>query len=411
MNKVNTGTIIAERLKVRGASSGVLSGRSFVAKDNFDVAGYSTGAGVPDWKKTHAPASASAPAVVALLDAGAELVGKACMDELAFSLDGINMHFGTPPNPNLPGCIPGGSSSGSASAVASALCDFAIGTDTAGSVRVPGAFCGIYSMRPTHGRISTEGVVPLGPSFDTVGLFARDPQLLALCGGVLLATNHASKGAGRDQNNETGEGTSDDFVVSEIKLFQNAMDLLDPSLKEPFLQALSNLSLRTDSKSLVALPAEMLPRWLALLDTIRSWEAWQYFGAWIVDSKPHMQELMRQRVLQCRDVTETDMQRARSAHAEALAFIDEWIGESVICFPTTFNWPLPCSSSDSERAFHRSKNLQLTILAGIGGLPQINIPIVLPGFPARFGLSLLAKRGADERLLALVQNEVLCHRL
>jgi amidase len=396
MNQKEIDTIIVEPLNIKGVESGALSGQRFVAKDNFDVAGYSTGAGVPDWKKTHSPASKSAPAVVALLAAGAELIGKSCMDELAFSLDGINMHFGTPPNPNLPGCIPGGSSSGSASAVASGLCDFAIGTDTAGSVRVPAAFCGIYSMRPTHGRISTEGIVPLGPSFDTVGWFARDPQLLALCGEVLFAGTKELKGSSNPD--------SDEFNSSEIRIFQNAIDLLDPSLKEPFLETLTKIAPSRKQESFVSLPVDNLPRWVALLDTIRSWEAWQYFGAWIESTQPHMQELMRQRVLNCRNVSESEMLRARAEQAQASLLIDEWIGDQVICFPTTFNWPLPVNSSDSERAFHRSKNLQLTILAGVAGLPQLNIPIVIAGSQARFGLSLLGKRGTDQQLLALARN-------
>src|SRR5579883_2989397 len=131
---------IIEILDIQTCSSGILSGKTFVAKDLFDVAGYIAGAGNPDWARTHEPAIANADAVQALLNAGAKLVGKSCTDELAFSLDGINVHFGTPINPNRPRHIPGGSSSGSASAVAANLCDFALGTDTAGSIRVPSAF-------------------------------------------------------------------------------------------------------------------------------------------------------------------------------------------------------------------------------------------------------------------------------
>ena len=122
----------------------------------------------------------------ALLDAGARIVGKTHTDEMTYSLNGENAHYGTPVNVNAPGRIPGGSSSGSAAAVAAGLVDFALGSDTGGSVRAPASFCGIYGLRPTHGRISLEGACALAASFDTVGWFARDPALLERVGRVLL---------------------------------------------------------------------------------------------------------------------------------------------------------------------------------------------------------------------------------
>src|SRR5262249_8171304 len=103
-----------------------------------------------------------------------------------YSLTGENAHYGTPINVNAPGRIPGGSSSGSAAAVAGGLVDFAVGSDTGGSVRAPASFCGIYGIRPTHGRGSLDGACPPAPSFDTCGWFARDPVLLERVGRVLL---------------------------------------------------------------------------------------------------------------------------------------------------------------------------------------------------------------------------------
>ena len=130
------------------------------------------------WLRTHEAAASTAPALQLLLDAGATLVGKTIMDELAFSLNGENIHYGTPVNPAAPDRIPGGSSSGSASATAGRSVDFALGTDTSGSVRVPASYCGLFGIRSSHGAVSTEGVVPLAPSFDTVGWFAREADLL-----------------------------------------------------------------------------------------------------------------------------------------------------------------------------------------------------------------------------------------
>jgi amidase len=167
-------------------NEGLLSGCTFVVKDFFDVAGVPTGAGSPDWLATHAVPERSASVVEALLAAGARLVGKTQTDELAWSLNGENHHYGTPTNPAAPGRIPGGSSSGSAAATAGGLVDFAIGSDTGGSVRLPASYCGILGMRPTHGRIAIDGAVPLAPSYDSVGWFARDPVLFERVGSVLL---------------------------------------------------------------------------------------------------------------------------------------------------------------------------------------------------------------------------------
>jgi amidase len=129
-----------------------------------------------------------------LLEAGATIAGKTHTEEMAFSLTGENAHYGTPLNPAAPHRVPGGSSSGSAAAVAGRLVDFAIGSDTGGSVRAPASFCGVYGIRPTHGRISLNGVCPLAPIFDTVGWFARDPALLARVGDVLLGGTPSSPG-------------------------------------------------------------------------------------------------------------------------------------------------------------------------------------------------------------------------
>src|SRR6187401_2279204 len=162
-----------------GAAQGPLAGLTFGLKDIYDIAGHKTGFGSPDWLGTHEVASRTASVATRLLGAGATMVGKTHTEEMAFSLTGKNAHYGTPLNPAAPGRIPGGSSSGSASAVAGHLVDFAIGSDTGGSVRAPASFCGIYGIRPTHGRIALDGVCPLAPMFDTCGWFARDPEMLA----------------------------------------------------------------------------------------------------------------------------------------------------------------------------------------------------------------------------------------
>src|SRR3712207_5013033 len=172
--------------EVPNAASGPLSGLTFAVKDLFDVTGYPTGGGSPHLLAMSGVKTRTSPAVQRLLDSGARFVGKTHTDELAFSLNGKNAHFGTPVNGAAPERIPGGSSSGSASAVSHGLCDFALGTDTGGSVRGPASHCGLFGLRPTHGRVSLEGCLDLAPAFDSCGFFARNADVFLRVGEVLL---------------------------------------------------------------------------------------------------------------------------------------------------------------------------------------------------------------------------------
>src|SRR5436853_1546588 len=184
---VNESNALVTTFDLPPTGSGSLDGLCFAVKDVIDVAGCKTGCGNPTWRDSHPTAVAHAVCVEQLLRAGASCVGKAICDELAFSLLGENYFDGTPLNPRAPDRVPGGSSSGSASAVACGLVDFALGTDTAGSTRIPASNCGIWGFRPSHGFISLAGVNPLAPSFDTVGILSQNADVLARVGLVLLA--------------------------------------------------------------------------------------------------------------------------------------------------------------------------------------------------------------------------------
>src|SRR5947199_2918064 len=178
--------VVGPSVRVPGAPNGPLAGLTFAAKDLFDVAGHPTGGGNPDWARQHPVPTRHAWAVQRLLDAGATLIGKTVTDEVSLGILGENPFDGTPLNPKAPDRVPGGSSSGSASAVAQGLCDVALGTDTGGSVRVPASFCGLYGIRPTHGRLDLTGMMAQAPSSDTTGWFARDAKTFARVSEVLL---------------------------------------------------------------------------------------------------------------------------------------------------------------------------------------------------------------------------------
>jgi Asp-tRNAAsn/Glu-tRNAGln amidotransferase A subunit and related amidases len=149
----------------------------FAVKDTLDVAGFATRAGSPAFAEA-SPAQQHACVVAALLEKRCRLTGKTTLHELAFGVTGINPWSGTPRNPLFPSLIPGGSSSGSAAVVASGEVDFALGTDTGGSVRMPAACCGILGLKPGFGALSRKGVLPAHSSLDCVGIFAREPAVL-----------------------------------------------------------------------------------------------------------------------------------------------------------------------------------------------------------------------------------------
>ncbi|HYM47122.1 MAG TPA: amidase, partial [Burkholderiaceae bacterium] len=277
---------------LRPTRSGALSGLTFAAKVIYDVAGQKTGFGSPDWLRTHAAASRTAPVVQQLLDAGASLVGKTQTDELTFSLNGENAHYGTPINVNAPGRIPGGSSSGSAAAVAGGLVDFALGSDTGGSVRTPASFCGIYGLRPTHGRVSLDGACPLASSFDTAGWFARDADVMERVGTILLAER------------------PDHATPTRLLFAEDAFELAGPAATAALQPAVARVSESLGKPQRVCVSAEGLMDWLEVFRTLQGFEVWAEHGAWVRDEKPELGPGIRQRVQWASTITAADAQAA-----------------------------------------------------------------------------------------------------
>src|SRR5208283_6174532 len=213
-----------ETVVIEPKSSGILTGLRFAVKDLIDIGSYKTSCGNPTWRDTHPKAATNAVCVDQLLLAGAECVGKTITDELAFGLNGENFFYGTPLNPRAPDRVPGGSSSGSASAVACGLADFALGTDTGGSVRVPAGNCGIYGMRPSHGFISVAGVMPFAPTFDTVGILAYTIDGLTKVAESLLSFPVPTQAS-----------------VGTIYVFQEVMTLCDAEVQQAFSGPLQSI--------------------------------------------------------------------------------------------------------------------------------------------------------------------------
>lgn len=368
------------RIRIEGASDGPLAGLTFAVKDLFDVAGTVTGAGNPDWARTHAPAERSAPVVEGLLGAGATLLGKAHTDELSRGITGVNAHYGTPGNPGAPDRVPGGSSSGSAAAVAGGLADFALGTDTGGSVRIPAAFCGLFGLRPTHGRLPLEGVLGQAPEFDTIGWLTRDGPHLARVGAVLLGIDPADR-------------------PFDLLLARDAWALADATTRArcaPTLERLARLAGRSGETELAP---EGLGRWRDHQVALQQRQAWLSFGDWITAQEPRLAWGVARNFLAGAEQDPARYREAEGVRGRVRDRLDAVLRDGLLCIPTA---PGPAPRRGDRGAIRGlwSRVSPLTCVAGLCGLPQLTIPVA-DGAGAPVGVSLVAGAGEDERLLAL----------
>lgn len=376
------------RFEVEGAPAGPLAGRTFAAKDLFDIEGRVTGAGNPQWLATHEPAKQTAPPVTTLLAAGARMIGKSITDELAYSLNGDNIHYGTPRNSKAPNRVPGGSSSGSAAAVAAGLCDFALGTDTGGSVRIPGSFCGLFGIRTSHGAISTAGLVPLMPSFDTVGWFAREPELFQRVGEVLLPD------------------IAQISLPSRLLIVSEGLGTLDQEASPAFRNAVDAVSGFFDDVETISIAgAEGLAPWRDVFRIASAHETWSVNGAWISAHGGSLSAPIAERFAFAKSVTNDDAAEARRRRDElgrrVRIFVDR---DAVLCIPTA---PGPAPELDAKGQVveeFRQRAQRLTSISGLSGLPEVTLPGLaeIDGLP--LGLSLIGAAGADRMLLALANK-------
>ena len=369
-----------------GAADGPLSGLRFAAKDIFDVAGHTTGCGNPDWKATHERAESTAWAVQTLVDTGATMVGKTHTDELTRGLFGRNAHYGTPVNPRAPGRVPGGSSSGSAAAVAGQLVDFALGSDTGGSVRIPASFCGLFGIRPTHGRIPLDGVLKSAPAYDTVGWFARDIDLFARIGEILLQSRIPPARPRRVIIAEDAFEAADEKVAAELR----------PLADEVASRAAASTTLRLSHSGTAG--------WLRQLSVLAGRQSLASAQEWIDRVNPRFGFEVAERYTMAMAWSDADVAQAQSEREAILKRMSEVLEEGVVvCLPTS---PVPAPLVEQTLAQRQQcgqRIISQTCIASTTGVPQISMPLAeVEGFPV--GLSLIGARGADELLIALARE-------
>jgi amidase len=373
------------RLRIEGRPGGPLAGLTFAAKDLFDVAGHPTGGGNPDWAAYYPVPTQHAWAVARLLDAGATLVGKTITDEVSLGIVGENPFYGTPINPRAPGRVPGGSSSGSAAAVAGGLCDTALGTDTGGSVRVPASFCGLYGIRPSHGRIEVSGMLPQAPSSDTVGWFARDAETFALVSSVML-----------------GEEIPP-VLPRRLVVAADAFAFAEPETAaalEPLVARLA--ALIGDSREEIMAPGGIV-HWARAQRTLQPAEAWLTFRDWVEKANPRLAYSVARNLYTGSQIPESERQWALLVRHEARGRLRRLLPPgTILCLPTT---PFPAPKRGEPLAVasaQRDRILCLCAHGGLAGMPQLNLPgATVAGLPV--GLSIVGGPMSDASLVAVAR--------
>jgi amidase len=369
------------RTQVPGAATGPLAGLDFAVKDLIDVADVPTGGGNPDWPRFAATPTRHAWVVQTLLDAGASVVGKTITDEVSLGILGENAHDGTPLNPTAPGRVPGGSSSGSASAVAAKACDFALGTDTGGSVRVPSSFCGLYGIRPTHGRIDFAGIAVQAPSSDTCGWFARDAATFARVGEVLFGSALPAT------------------LPTTLLVAQDAFGFADENVQQALAPAVSRLAKLIGHRREVTLAPQGLSVWQRAQRVLQASEAWRTLQPWLDGHNPRLAFSVARGLLQGSSMTDAERNAASLMRMEARARLRMLLPSgTILCLPTT-----PFPAPQAGLPLHQLDPLReriscLTSHGGLTGVPQVNLPgATVDGAPV--GLSIIGARGSDLDLL------------
>lgn len=372
-----------------GAATGPLAGTATVVKDLFDVAGVPIAAGNPDWLATHPVPERHAWAVQRWVDAGATVVGVSHSDELAFSLSGTNVHYGTPANPRAADRIPGGSSSGSASAVAGGLVDYALATDTGGSTRVPASYCGIFGIRTTLGRVPLEGAVALAPRFDAVGVLARDGATLERATLPLLAGSDAQAPAPAPRG---------------LVLAEDVLALADPEVAAAVADTARRLaSALSLDFSTTELAPDRLADWRAAFMARQMPDIWATHGEWVTSTRPSFGPGVTTRMADASGANPALGAAADEARAEVLAALDRALSAGSVLAFASASGPAPRVDLDAaSKGALRGRTIAMTCIAGLGGLPAVSLPLAeVDGLPV--GLCIVGRPGDDELLLAIAR--------
>lgn len=351
--------------------------------------GTPTGNGSPSYARWRGIPEEDATVLVVLENAGATCIGKTHMHELAYGLTGINNALGTPRNPFRPNRISGGSSSGSAVAVAAGLVDFAVGTDTGGSVRVPAAFCGIYGFRPTHGAIPLDGVVSLGNSFDTVGIFARTAEMLERVMDQLLPPE--------DMGTTSRPGNA--IVFDDVERFADQASINRVNEIGEALKGLGYTLQKTNG-------ADYLASARAAQTVLQGAEAYAFHRKWLESDAPMPAPDVSSLLHTGGARTDDEIRSANAVRLEVTDYASSLISSNdVLLLPVGPGDP-PTSGDLNDPEFammFRTSILNLSNFASLIGFPVISVPTPGPSGEG-LGVQLIGRAGTDRKLLRVASS-------
>ncbi len=373
------------RAAIKGAETGPLGGLTFAVKDLIDVAGFPTGGGNPDWERAHPIPTRHAWIVERLLSQAASAIGKTHTDEVSLGILGENPFSGTPLNPAAPDRVPGGSSSGSASVVAGGICDFALGTDTGGSVRVPASFCGLFGIRPTHGAVDFTGVLAQAPESDTIGWFARDAETFGRVAQAVFGAPLPTS------------------LPNRLIVAADGFAFADPAVAAALTPLVDRLATLIGHRQDRILAPQGLSVWQQAQRQLQTSAAWRTFQPWIDAYNPRFAFAVARNLTLGSMVTDAERLRATLMREEARARLRMLLPpDTILCLPTT---PFPAPKrglSVSDLALPRERISALTCLGGLAGHPQVNLPgATVDGAPV--GLSIVGPKGSDLTLAAVAR--------
>ena len=382
---------VNDSLVLKPTGNGTLSGKTFVVKDLISIANHTSSFGHPKWRAAHEASKVTAPVVTRLLGAGAEMVGITKMDQLAFSVMG-NAGEGEPPlNSLYPERLTCGSSSGSASAVAGGVTDIGIGTDTGGSIRVPAAACGLFSIRPTMGRIDASGTIMMARSFDVIGILTRDPALLLMAFTVL-----------RQQ-------PSTKTPIKKILVPDDCMELVESKAREALTSSASKIAMQIGAKiEKIEFGSFVDQSAVEIFSRIQGREIWKEHSEWISKNWDYFELGVRKRLERAKSLAESTKEEKN----EDIAALNDYrrrynqlvASGSVIAIPIMPNLPPKRTSSADESADFRRMALSFNSPGSLTGCPEVVVPVKHPATGLTYGLGLLGARNQDEAILNAVSS-------
>lgn len=389
-----------------------LTGLTFAVSDVFDIDGYVTGFGNPDWARTHEAASRTSPVVAALVEGGATCIGKTVVDEMAYSISGENKHYDTPTNPEAPARVPGGSSSGAAVAVAANIVDFSLGIDTVGGVRVPAGFCGVIGFRPSHGAVSHTGIVPVSTSLDTVGWFAKDPNILHRVGHVMLQLPFSVPRNPRQVIVAAdclqllkipSDRVAQAVIQSTEKLFGRQV-LKHENIEEYFNCKVPSLKVFYSKKANGEVKTSPLRLLANIMLFIQRHEFKHNHAEWIDIVKPILDPAISAHVHETMDISDTEIENCQSVRNELRQAVNSLLkDDGILVIPTVADPPPKLGAKEILSEDYQSRAFSLLSIASMSGCCQVSVPL---GFYDKcpISISLIARHGGDRFLLDTVQT-------